>query len=151
MAECSNLCERERLLHCATLKSIGRKTRGSLELHSQIHIYRELINDGDIHKHSNTYCALFWTALKEQKWQSFISRDKDNYPSSNTNGKSMVRGAVSNNNLALWWCQWPLQVQSTFAFGKILEVGVIYTKYVNLMSYGIFCHYGNFLSDTAYG
>ena len=38
----------------------------------------------------------------------------------------MVSGAVGNNNLALWWNQWLLQVQITLVFEKILEVEVIY-------------------------
>lgn len=29
-------------------------------------------------------------------------------------GKSMIRGAVSNNGFALRWCQWSLQELSTF-------------------------------------
>ena len=33
---------------------------------------------------------------------------------------------VSNNNFALWWCQWFLQIKITFVFEKILEVEVIY-------------------------
>jgi hypothetical protein len=36
----------------------------------------------------------------------------------------MIRGAVSNNDLVLWWqCQWLLQVQFTFVFEEILEGG----------------------------
>ena len=34
----------------------------------------------------------------------------------------MIRGAVSNNDLELKWCQWLLQVQFTSVFEKILKV-----------------------------
>jgi len=37
----------------------------------------------------------------------------------------MVQGAVSGNDLALWWCQWLQQIKFTFIFEKILEVDVI--------------------------
>ena len=40
--------------------------------------------------------------------------------------RSMARGAVSNNDLVLWWSQWLLQVQFTFIFIKVLEVDIIY-------------------------
>ena len=50
----------------------------------------------------------------------------DSPPSSSSNGKSMIQGAISNNDLAMWWCQWLLQVQFTFVFENILEVDVIY-------------------------
>ena len=56
-------------------------------------------------------------------WSS-ISRDGDNHPLSIFNGKSIVQGAVGNNDLALWWSQW-LLLQFTFVFKKILEVEVI--------------------------
>ena len=36
----------------------------------------------------------------------------------------MIGDAVSNNDLALWWCQWLLQVQFTFMFEKTFEVDV---------------------------
>ena len=38
----------------------------------------------------------------------------------------MIRGVVGNDDLALWQCQWLLQVQFTFVFEKILEVEVIW-------------------------
>ena len=46
----------------------------------------------------------------------------------------MAQGAVGNDDLALWWSQWLLQVQSTFIFKKISEVEVIYIEY------DIYCH-----------
>ena len=56
---------------------------------------------------------------------SVISRDRDSCLSSYFNGKSMVRGAGSNNDLSLWWCQWLLQVESAIVFEKSLKVEVI--------------------------
>ena len=50
--------------------------------------------------------------------------DRDSRSLSSFNSKSMVRGVVGNNDLPLWWCQWLLQIQFTFVFGKILEVDV---------------------------
>jgi hypothetical protein len=57
--------------------------------------------------------------------QSIISRNRDSWPSAGFNGKSMVRGVVSNNDLALSWCQWLLQIQFTFVFENILRAEVI--------------------------
>ena len=44
---------------------------------------------------------------------AYIIGDRVSRPLSRFNCNSMVRGAVSNNNLALCWCQWLLQVQLT--------------------------------------
>ena len=56
---------------------------------------------------------------------SSISRDRDNCPSSSFNDKSMVRGAIGSNDLALWWSQWLLQVQFIFICKKISKVEII--------------------------
>ena len=76
--------------------------------------------------HSNTKCALFSITLKDLKEmaQSIIFGDRNSRQLFSFNGKFLIQGAVSNNNLALWWCQWLLQVQFTFIFEKILEVDV---------------------------
>ena len=40
-------------------------------------------------------------------------------------GMYMIRDAISNNDLALGWCQCLLQVQFRFIFEKVLKVEVI--------------------------
>ena len=76
--------------------------------------------------HSNTNCASLSTALKEQTWHSPISLETGiivHHPISMAS-PCMVRGVVRNNDLAVWWSQWLLQVQFTFIFKKFLEVKV---------------------------
>ena len=65
------------------------------------------------------------TQSKNLSTSSTIFKNRDNQPPSSFNDKSMIRGAVSSNDLAWWWCQWLLQVQFTFVYEKILEVDVI--------------------------
>ena len=56
--------------------------------------------------HSNTKHASFFKYIIRAKVTYFvISRNRDSSQLSNFNGKSMIRGVVSNNGLASWWCQ----------------------------------------------
>ena len=96
--ECSSLREIEANINLVVqLKE--RKTWGTLGLHSLIvmetYIQRGYI--GDI-----------------PTWNVSHFQSHYSWPSSSFNGWSMVRGAVSINDLVLWnlwWCQWLLQIE----------------------------------------
>ena len=56
-------------------------------------------------------------------WSS-ISRDRVYRPSSSFNDKSTVRGAVDNNDLALWWSPW-LLIDNIAAQGSLKYSGIM--------------------------
>ena len=61
--------------------------------------------------YSNTKCAFFFNyILRAKVAQSIIPRDRDIWPPSSFNCKSMIRGAVGSDDLVLWWYQRLLQV-----------------------------------------
>lgn len=45
----------------------------------------------------------------------------DSQPLANFSDKSMMRGEVSNNDLAFGWCQWLLQGGYTFIEVEVIE------------------------------
>ena len=61
-------------------------------------------------------CLSFDYVMGAKEVYFMIFGDSISRPPSYFNGKSTIRGAVSGKNVALWWCQWLLQVKFTFVF-----------------------------------
>lgn len=74
-------------------------------------------------RYSNTQVCLVFNCIIRSKYHN--SRHSHSRSLYSFNCKSMVRGAVSSNDLVLWWCRWLHHVQFTFIFEIILEVDVI--------------------------
>ena len=53
--------------------------------------------------HSNTIMCLIFNYVVKAKWRSLLLLERDNPPPSNFNCQSMVRDAVSNDDLAMRW------------------------------------------------
>ena len=73
--------------------------------------------------HSKTKCASI--SIRAKVAWSNIFRDRDSRPSSNFNGKSMVRGVIGSTDLAMWWVSMVVSSTIHIHIQKILGVEVI--------------------------